>query len=177
MVDLPLVSAVPHRRTGVSTVERKLLVRLHTDVGPGWGECAAMAEPLYSSEYVDGARHVLADPPAAPAAPRRDVSLDGVAERLAPVQGHRMAKAALEMAVLDAWGRARGRSLARLLGLDRARRCRPGSPSASPDSIAELLDAVGGYVGGGLRPGEAEDRAGLGRRAGAGGAGALRPAT
>ena len=41
-------------------------------------------------------------------------------------------------------------------------------------SVAALLDAVGGYLDAGLRADQAEDQAGLGRRAGAGGAGAVR---
>ena len=65
VVDMPLVR--PFRTAhGVSSVERKLLVRIHTDVGPGWGECAAMAEPLVL-ERVRGRRPPRAhDPPAAP---------------------------------------------------------------------------------------------------------------
>jgi O-succinylbenzoate synthase len=114
VVDMPLVR--PFRTAhGVSSVERKLLVRVHTDLGTGWGECAAMAEPLYSSEYVDGARHVLMTQ-LLPRFASADVAFDGVAELLAPVQGHRMAKAAIELGVLDAWGRACGQSLAALLG-------------------------------------------------------------
>ena len=32
-----------------------------TPTAEGWGECVAMAEPLYSSEYVDAAQHVVRD--------------------------------------------------------------------------------------------------------------------
>lgn len=56
----------------------------------------------YSAEYVDGAQcvmghHLLPRPFA-----RSDLAAHQVAEFLAPVQGHRMAKAGVEMAVLDA---------------------------------------------------------------------------
>ena len=37
----------------------------------GWGECVAMSEPLYSSEYVDAAEHVTAALPAAAPVRRR----------------------------------------------------------------------------------------------------------
>ena len=53
-VELPLVS--PFRTSfGTEHVREVLLLRMVTADGEGWGECVAMAEPLYSSEYVDGA--------------------------------------------------------------------------------------------------------------------------
>ncbi|MEO6087396.1 MAG: o-succinylbenzoate synthase, partial [Umezawaea sp.] len=62
-----------------------------------------------------------------------------------PFRGHRMAKAALEMAVLDAELRAEGRPLARELGATRDRvPC--GVSVGITDSIGELLDTVGGYL-------------------------------
>ena len=68
-----------------------------------------------------------------------------VAGILAPFKGHRMAKAALEMGVLDAELRAAGRSVARELGAVRDRvPC--GVSVGIMDSIPELLDAVDGYV-------------------------------
>jgi len=142
-VDLPLVAPF---RTGYGSVsvERKLLVRLTTDEGDGWGECAAMAEPLYTSEHVDGARLVLVDH-LLPRLAVPDLTPERVAERLGPVRGHPMAKAGLEMAVLDAWGRARGLSFASLLGASRVS-VPAGVAVGIPDSVAELLDLVRGYV-------------------------------
>src|SRR6476646_6346747 len=67
----------------------------------GWGECVAMDEPRYSAEYVAGAA--------------------GVAPLLAVFEGHPMAKAALEMAVLDAELRVADRSFAEHLGAVRDR--------------------------------------------------------
>jgi O-succinylbenzoate synthase len=92
-----------------------VLVRVGTDDGEGWGECAALPEPTYHPEYVAGALHVLVHhlAPRLLGAPAHESTLD---ERLAPVVGHRMAKAALEMAVLDARLRAAGRSFAAELG-------------------------------------------------------------
>jgi O-succinylbenzoate synthase len=68
-----------------------------------------------------------------------------VGQALAPVKGHRMAKAALETAVLDAELRAAGRPLSRELGavVDRV----PSGVSVGiQDSIPRLLDAVEGYL-------------------------------
>ena len=93
------------------------LVRVVTDDGDGWGECAALPEPTYSTEYVAGALHVLEHHlvPRLLGAPAHEAAADAL---LAPVVGHPMAKAALEMALLDARLRAAGRSLAAELGAE-----------------------------------------------------------
>lgn len=116
LVRLPLVR--PFRTSfGEQTVREVLVVRLETDVGEGWGECAADVDPHYSPEYNAGARHVLRHHllPGLFAA-GDDLTAAGVADRLAAVKGHRMAKEALEVAVLDAELRAAGTSLAQHLG-------------------------------------------------------------
>ncbi|WP_306205685.1 o-succinylbenzoate synthase [Actinoplanes sp. RD1] len=143
-VAMPLVA--PFRTSfGTETTRDVLLVRVDTGDAEGWGECVAMAEPLYSPEYADAAADVLRRflVPMLAAAPHLDASQ--VAEVLAPVKGHRMAKAALETAVLDAELRAAGRSFARELGAVRDRvPC--GVSVGIMDSIPQLLDAVDGYL-------------------------------
>ncbi|MCS7475651.1 o-succinylbenzoate synthase [Umezawaea endophytica] len=143
-VRLPLVA--PFRTSfGTQTARDVLLLRAVTDEAEGWGECVAMSDPLYSSEYVDAAADVLTRflVPALGARGRLDAN--SVAPALEPFRGHRMAKAALEMAVLDAELRAEGRPLARELGATRDRvPC--GVSVGIMDSIGELLDAVGGYL-------------------------------
>jgi O-succinylbenzoate synthase len=104
-----------------------------------------MSDPLYSSEYVDAAADVLRRffIPAVAAHRRLDATLVGPA--LAAFKGHRMAKAALETAVLDAELRAAGRPLARELGA--VRETVPCGVSVGiMDSVGALLDAVGGYL-------------------------------
>ncbi|MFD9894884.1 o-succinylbenzoate synthase [Amycolatopsis sp. NPDC059027] len=142
-VRMPLVA--PFRTSfATETTKEVLLLRVVTDEGEGWGECVAMAEPRYSSEYLDGCADVLRRF-FLPALAGRDVTAAGVAPVLEPFRGHRMAKAALEMAVLDAELRARGVSLAADLGADRERvPC--GVSVGIMDSIPELLEAVDGYL-------------------------------
>jgi len=143
-VRLPLVA--PFRTSlGTETVRDVLLLRAVTTEAEGWGECVAMSDPLYSSEYVDAAQDVLTRflIPALAAQQRLDATL--VAPALAAFKGHRMAKAALEMAVLDAELRAQGRPLARELGAVHDRvPC--GVSVGIMDSIDQLLDAVEGYL-------------------------------
>jgi len=143
-ITMPLVA--PFRTSfGTQTTRDILLVRVVTEDAEGWGECVAMSDPLYSSEYVDAAADVLRRffVPALVAAGPLDPH--AVAGTLAPFRGHRMAKAALEMAVLDAGLRAEGRSFGRELGS--VRETVPCGVSVGiMDSVPALLDAVGGYV-------------------------------
>lgn len=147
-VSLPLVA--PFRTSyGTQTTRDALLVHVLTPDAEGWGECAAPAEPTYSAEYVDGAdlvlrRHLL--PRLLAAGPTGAEEVAGV---LAPVRGHRMAKAAVEAAVLDAELRAAGVSLAAHLGAVRSAVDAGVSVGLLP--TGELLDAVAGYLGAGYR--------------------------
>lgn len=148
-IRMPLVA--PFRTSfGTETTRDVLLVRAVTADAEGWGECVAMADPLYSSEYADAAADVLRRflIPALAAVPRLDAVAVGPA--LHRFKGHRMAKAALETAVLDAELRAAGRPLARELGAVRDRvPC--GVSVGIMDSVGALLDAVGGYLDQGYR--------------------------
>src|SRR5438552_6394954 len=148
-VSLPLVA--PFRRSfGVETGRDVLLVRAMTPEGDGWGECVALAEPVYSSEYVDGAQDVIRRHLAPRLFELSDVSAPGVAPALESVKGHPMAKAAVETAVLDAELRAHGESFASYLGAVRTEvNC--GVSVGIMDSIPELLDAVAAYLDQGYR--------------------------
>lgn len=148
-VAIPLVT--PFRTSfGVQTERDVLLLRVVTDQAEGWAECVALAEPLYSSEYTQAAHRVIADHllPRLFSAERLDA--DQVAPLLAPVRGHRMAKAALETAVLDAQLKAEGVPLSRHLGAT-ATHCASGVSVSIYDEIPALLDAVAVYVQAGYR--------------------------
>lgn len=141
-IAMPLVA--PFRTSfGTETARDVLLVRVVTPDAEGWGECVAMNEPLYSSEYVDGAAEVIRRflLPALP----KGLHANDVARALEPIKGHRMAKAAVETAVLDAQLRASGESFGQFLGAARTRvPC--GVSVGIMDSVPQLLDAVGGYL-------------------------------
>ena len=102
-VKLPLVH--PFRTSfGTSYDRQTFLLRVITDAGAeGWSECAAEPDPLYSSEFLDGAELVLREH----LIPRLvvlgdDLTAALVGHALAPVKGHFMAKHVLETALLDA---------------------------------------------------------------------------
>src|SRR5438477_8821971 len=134
---------------GVQTERDVLLLKASTDHGEGWGECVAGEDPLYSPEYVDGAQQVLIHH-LLPALFERDLSAADVEPILRPVHGHHMAKAAIEMAVLDAELRARGESFGKFFGAVRDEvDC--GVSVGIHASVGELLETVGAYVEQGYR--------------------------
>jgi len=147
-ISMPLVR--PFRTSfGVETTRDILLVRAET-TGPdgdaeGWGECVAMAEPRYSPEYVDGAQHVIEHFFLPLLRATGEFTAAGVAPALAVFEGHPMAKAAVEMAVLDAELRVAGVSLADHLGAVKER-VPSGVSVGITDSTETLLAQVAGYL-------------------------------
>ena len=142
-VSLPLVS--PFRTSfGTQTVREVILVHVTTPESEGWAECVAMQDPLYSSEYVDAAAHVMKHH-LVPRLVGSDLTAARVGHLLEPVKGHRMAKAALETAVLDAELRAAGMSFGNYLG-GTADRVPAGVSIGIMDSVPQLLDAVADYL-------------------------------
>ena len=143
LIALPLVR--PFRTSfGEDTTKDAILLRLETDDAEGWGECVAGPEPGYSEEFNEEAWITLRDH-LAPRILDTDVTADDLAKALAGVRGHPMAKATMEMALLDAELRAGGRSLAEHLGAERDRVACGVSVGITP-TIEELLQQVEGYL-------------------------------
>lgn len=147
-VALPLVRPFT-TSFGTQDARDVLLVRVATDEGvEGWGECVAIERPVYSSEFTDGAATVLARWLAPAVLDTDEVTADGFAGLVGWVHGHRMAKAALEMALLDAELRRQGRSLADRFGAVVDRVPCGVSVGMSP-TVEAVTDAVDGYVAAG----------------------------
>ena len=144
-VAVPLVS--PFRTSfGVETTHEVLLVHAVTDIGEGWSECVAMERPAYSSEYYPAAAAVMREffiPDLF--AIGNDLTAENVAPTLSWAKGHRMAKAALETALLDAQLRASGTSFATYLGAVKDR-VPAGVSVGIMNEHAEVVRAVGGYL-------------------------------
>jgi o-succinylbenzoate synthase len=148
-VRLPLVR--PFRTSfGTETVHEVLLVHVDTALGGGWGECVTGAEPLYSSEFVDAAWLAMRRFFVPTLLEQSSLTAASVATALRGFKGHRMAKAALEMAVLDAELRAAGMSLQQYLG-GTGDVVTPGVSVGITDTLGELLDVVDGYLEDGYR--------------------------
>jgi O-succinylbenzoate synthase len=130
---------------GVEGHEEHIIVRVDGEGLTGWGECAVAEAPLYSSETVDTAWPILRDF-LIPAVLGRTLNRPAEAAALwSRFRGHRMAKAGLEAALWDALAKARGLSLARMLGgvRDRVPVGVSVGLQASPEA---LIRKVGAYL-------------------------------
>ena len=122
-----------------------LLLALHGGGEVGWGECVAAEDPSYSYETHETAWHVLTEfllPPV------MGMEIARAPDVLAPtswVRGHRMAKAALEMAAWDLLARLSGRPLPEELG-SAVRPVAVGVSVGLQPTDEALLEKVGGYV-------------------------------
>ncbi|MGL4255005.1 o-succinylbenzoate synthase [Microbacterium sp.] len=144
VLHLPLVAPFT-TSFGTETVREVIVVRALTADGDGWGEIVTMAAPLYSSEYTRSAWDVALRWLAPALLDRGRLAPEEVAATLAPFIGHRMVKAGLELAVLDAALRSEGRALGEYLGAVRDRVPSGVSVGIQRDPAA-LVDAVGGYL-------------------------------
>ncbi len=135
---------------GTATHRELLVLRLETDLGIGWAECAADPDPLYSSEFLAAAVLVLRDHLVPRLTAAGDVTADSVAGLLEGVAGHPMAKHVLETAVLDAELRAQARSFASRLGATVTHVPAGVSVGITPD-VGSLLAEVESYLDAGYR--------------------------
>ncbi len=149
LIGMPLVRPF-ETSFGRQTEREVLLVRVRTDVGDGWGECVAMADPVYSSEYVLGCIDVIRGYIAPARIAAGELSAEQFAATMHWIIGHRMAKAAVEVALLDAQSRAAGVSFGTVFGATRERVDCGVSVGISPD-LDTLLAEVQSYVDAGYR--------------------------
>ncbi len=139
IVALPLVAPFVASH-GTITTRTAVTVRLLGPDAEGWGDCAALPEPTYTSEYVDGAFAMLRDD-LGPRLLDAGATADGISSTelralLAPVGDAPMARAALELALLDAECGIAGESLAHRFSPD-------ARPSVPAGVAIGLLDSPG----------------------------------
>lgn len=144
VLQIPLVSPFT-TSFGTEHVREVIVVRALTSDGEGWGEIVTGAAPLYSSEYTQGAWDVALRWMIPALLERHTLEPEDVATVLRPFVGHRMAKAGLELAVLDAALRAESRPLGEYLGAVRTHVPSGVSVGIQHDPAA-LVEAVGGYL-------------------------------
>lgn len=143
-VDLPLVSDF-RTSFGVQRIRNILLIHVRTDVGEGWGECAAHAEPFYNEEFIDASELVLRKWLLPTLFRMESFGPEDVSPALKRVKGYAAAKAAVEMALLDAYLQDQNRSLSEYLGGTRPE-VQVGVSVGITETIEQLLGVVAGYV-------------------------------
>jgi O-succinylbenzoate synthase len=133
------------------TYQRFLLLRVEVKGGMvGISECVADELPSYSYETVKTAQHALEDFIAPIAFQTEYAHPDDFLPSLRHIRGHNMAKAALEMALWEAYARDRGESLSKALGGTR-REIASGVSIGIQDSLGELIDKIGQELADGYR--------------------------
>ena len=148
-VGLPLVR--PFRTSfGEERTKDAVLVRVNAGDIEGWGECVASPQPRYSEEWNDGAWAVIRGHLGPPLLGLEVRDPGEVGRALGFVRGHRMAKAALEAAVLDAWLRASQRSLASFVGAVNDRVECGVSVGIAP-TTEDMIEEIQGYLARGYR--------------------------
>jgi len=130
---------------GVSTAEEHIIVRVDAEGITGWGECVAMAEPYYSYETNQTAWHILRDFLIPGILGKNIGDVEDALEYWDRVRGHNMAKAGLESALWDLFAKARGVSLAKMLGGTRDK-IAVGVSIGLQSSPDELVKRVAAYL-------------------------------
>lgn len=127
-----------------------ILIEAEAEGLQGYGECVADRDPGYSYETSNTAWHVLRDF-LIPALLNQEIGMPQmVPDRLSFVRGHPMAKAGLEMAVWDLFGKLQERSLKSMLG-GAAERVKVGVSVGIQESPQALLRVVADYIKQGYR--------------------------
>ena len=133
----------PFRTSFATEVDRDLLyVHVVGDDEEGWGECVAMAAPLYSSEYVDGCEEAMKRYLIKMVTPT--TTAEEFVQKSSVIRGNFMAKAAIEAALLDYQLRKANMSLATFLGATQTKVASGVSVGIQP-TIDDLLRVVAEY--------------------------------
>jgi O-succinylbenzoate synthase len=101
---------------GKTELRRIVLVQADVDGVQGWGESTAGEGPFYSYETTDTAWMILRDYLWPMVKGREFDSSTEIWDRMMPVRGHNMAKAALETAIWDAEAKHKNMPLSKLIG-------------------------------------------------------------
>jgi o-succinylbenzoate synthase len=135
---------------GRTTERAILLVTLHGGGLNAWGECVAGENPFYSSEWVDSAWVTMAQFLAPVLLGKNFATARELPPLLAPVKGHRMAKAAIENALWAAEAEEKGVPLWKLLGGTK-RQIECGVSIGIQNSVEQLLEKIETELSAGYR--------------------------
>ncbi|MDH5506147.1 MAG: o-succinylbenzoate synthase [Anaerolineae bacterium] len=127
-----------------------ILLEVQSEGLTAYGECVADRDPLYSYENAGTAWHIL-ETYLVPAILGQDIA--GAADfldRVAYVRGHHLAKAGLEMALLDLQGKRSATSLRQMLGGVHPQ-VQVGVSIGIQPSVQALVETAAGYLADGYR--------------------------
>ena len=140
VVRLPLVRPF-ETSFGRTSAREFVLVAVSAGGLTGWGECVADTDPFYTAETTATAWHVMSQYLVPAMLGAEFAHASELAMRWQRVRGHRMAKAALEMAAWDLEARLAGKPLCELLGAA-PRPIASGVSIGIHESVDALVDRV-----------------------------------
>jgi O-succinylbenzoate synthase len=114
-LEIPMVEPLA-AAWGSTNTRTTIVVRVIGDGVEGWGECVAFHEPTYMADWSNGEYVVMSELFAPVLLNAHNVSAVDVRGLLAQFKGHHTAKAALELAILDAELKAASQSLMSYFG-------------------------------------------------------------
>jgi o-succinylbenzoate synthase len=135
---------------GRTTRKDFLLLTVSADGLTGYGECVADENPHYLPETIGTVHHILRDFLVPQALSREFEHPRDLSAAMAPVRGHEMAKATLEMATWELEARRQGRPLYALLG-GRGGAVAAGVSIGLQKDATALVDAVAREAAAGYR--------------------------
>jgi O-succinylbenzoate synthase len=115
IVRLPLVSLF-ETSFSVQTHREALLLKIVSDGVYGWGECVTSPDPYYCYETNKTASYIIQDFLIPNLLKTKNFSIEEVLESFERIRGHRMAKAAVENALLDLMAKQYQMPLFELIG-------------------------------------------------------------
>jgi len=130
---------------GSITTRDCILLEARSEGLTGGGECVADQDPGYAYETTGTAWHILRDFLVPSVLWEEILDAADLQRRMAPVKGHQMAKAGLELALWDLLGKREGRSLRQLLGGSRTQ-VAVGVSVGIQSSPEELVKTVEQYL-------------------------------
>ncbi len=150
LVRLPLIQPFTTSSHTKDHLDHILLRARDREGAEGWGECASPSDPYYCSETFEVSWHILRDFLVPALLGQAWEHPDEAAATWAKVRGNRFGKAGLEMACWDLYARARGESIAAVLGGTR-REILSGVSLGIEPTVDGLLEQVEQHVAQGYK--------------------------
>jgi len=143
-VSIPLVTPFETSFGRINTREC-LIISIFSDGLIGFGECVADKDPGYAYETTGTAFHIIKDFLIPMMLGKDIISIYDFCQLASGIRGHRLAKAGLEMALWDLFGKAQGVSLRSLLGGEK-QRVGVGVSVGIQTTTLELARVIGNYL-------------------------------
>jgi O-succinylbenzoate synthase len=148
-LSMPLVAPF-ETSFGRETDRQCILVTLQAEGLAGYGECVATRDPGYNYETTGTAWHILKDF-IAPLILNQDIrDAQDFQRRVEGIRGHHLAKAGVEMALWDLFGKRQGKSLREMFGGTREK-VDVGVSIGIQESASALVKTVESYLEKGYR--------------------------